>query len=88
MPRTPKADMTLDVFHPAVREWFAASFAFADEGPATGLAGHRQRGLDADHGAHRSGKTLTAFLWALDRLMFTPAPAERAPLPGASMSHR
>src|ERR671927_100882 len=28
------------------------------------------------HAARGSGKTLTAFLWCLDRLMFTPLPAK------------
>jgi ATP-dependent helicase Lhr and Lhr-like helicase len=67
------------VFHPAVDEWFHAVFA--------GPTAPQQRGwppiargestlILAPTG---SGKTLTAFLWSLNRLMFEPVPprAER-----------
>ena len=66
-------------FHPAVEDWFAATFP----GPTRAqrlawpeiAAGHSTLVL-APTG---SGKTLAAFLAAIDRLMFTPAPpaAER-----------
>ncbi|HVI94349.1 MAG TPA: DEAD/DEAH box helicase, partial [Anaeromyxobacter sp.] len=67
----------LDVFHPAVREWFSRSFdaptlAQALAWPAI------QRGertlLLAPTG---SGKTLAAFLSCLDRLLFAPEPPRK-----------
>jgi ATP-dependent Lhr-like helicase len=63
-------------FSAATRDWFSGSFA----APTTAQVG----AWDAiSSGAHTlvvaptgSGKTLSAFLWALDRLATTPAPAE------------
>ncbi|HEV7500842.1 MAG TPA: DEAD/DEAH box helicase, partial [Vicinamibacteria bacterium] len=64
-------------FHPAVEEWFAATF------PSPTLA--QQKGWpEIQAGRHTlvfaptgSGKTLAAFLAAIDRLMFSPVPPER-----------
>ena len=58
----------LSAFSPAVRDWFAASFAEptpaqAQAWPAIASGEHVL--LSAPTG---SGKTLAAFLWALDRL--------------------
>src|SRR6187401_74049 len=65
-------------FHPAVRAWFAAEF----EGPTRpqtlgwpAIARGESTLILAPTG---SGKTLAAFLWCLDRLMFSPpAPKDR-----------
>src|SRR5215208_5666023 len=69
-----RADV-LQLFHPAVAEWFRASFE-APTPPQTegwpAIARGEPTLILAPTG---SGKTLTAFLWAIDRVMFRPAPA-------------
>ena len=66
--------VTLDVFSPAVRAWFDATF---DEPTAA----QREGWAAIARGEHTlilaptgSGKTLAAFLWALDRLATEPPP--------------
>jgi ATP-dependent Lhr-like helicase len=66
--------VALSLFHPAVRDWFGASF----DGPTTAqtkgwapISRGESTLLLAPTG---SGKTLAAFLWCLDRVMFTPPP--------------
>src|SRR6185295_5982316 len=65
-------------FHAPVQRWFEASFASPTRAQALGwppiLAGESTL-LLAPTG---SGKTLAAFLTAIDRLMFTEAPAKKA----------
>ena len=67
--------MGLSPFHPAVREWFDASFAGGPTPAQTKGWAPIARGestlLLAPTG---SGKTLAAFLWCLNRLMFEPEP--------------
>jgi ATP-dependent Lhr-like helicase len=67
---------SLAPFHPAVREWFTRSFD-APTGPQElgwpAIARGESTLILAPTG---SGKTLAAFLWCLDRLMFSPAPAK------------
>ena len=66
----------LDLFHPAVREWFRASFAAPSPAQAAGwplIASGESTLLLAPTG---SGKTLAAFLFALDRLMFGEEPGQ------------
>ena len=67
--------MTLDVFSPAVRGWFEATFD--EPTPA-----QRDGWFAIARGDHTlilaptgSGKTLAAFLWAIDRLAVEPAPS-------------
>src|SRR5579862_8481547 len=77
-PALPLSD-SVSAFHPAVREWFEAVF------PSPTLP--QQRGWPVISRGDSTlilaptgtGKTLTAFLWCIDRLMFTPPPpaAER-----------
>src|SRR5437868_3321661 len=69
--------MVLDLFSPAVREWFATSFpeptAAQEQGwPAIAAGDHTL--ILAPTG---SGKTLTAFLYALDRLTGEPPVDDR-----------
>ena len=64
----------LELFHPAVAEWFRHSFAEPTPPQAQGwpaIAQGRSTLILAPTG---SGKTLTAFLWCINRLMFEAAP--------------
>jgi ATP-dependent Lhr-like helicase len=65
-------------FSPATRDWFSGSFA----APTPAQVGAWDAISSGDHtlvvAPTGSGKTLSAFLWALDRLASTPPPA--APL--------
>jgi ATP-dependent Lhr-like helicase len=65
----------LEPFHPIVRDWFTGAFTSATKAQQLGwpaIAAGDWTLITAPTG---SGKTLTAFLWALDRLMFAPVPA-------------
>jgi ATP-dependent helicase Lhr and Lhr-like helicase len=69
----PAAD-PLAVFHEPVREWFRASFAAPTRAQSLGwpaISSGQSTLILAPTG---SGKTLTAFLWCVDRLMFSPEP--------------
>jgi ATP-dependent Lhr-like helicase len=64
----------MKVFHPAVRAWFSSSFPSPTRPQQLGwpaIAGGNSTLILAPTG---SGKTLAAFLWCLNRLMFTPVP--------------
>jgi len=66
----------LSRFSPATRDWFSGSFAeptAAQIGAWDAISSGAHTLVVAPTG---SGKTLSAFLWALDRLATTPAPAE------------
>src|SRR2546427_10744590 len=64
----------LALFHPAVRAWFAAAFEEPTRPQALGWPAIARGESTLILAPTGSGKTLTAFLWCLDRLMFTPAP--------------
>ena len=69
---------SLDAFHPAVREWFTSAFPSPTTPQRLGwpaIARGESTLLLAPTG---SGKTLAAFLWCLNRLMFSPAPAQKS----------
>ena len=64
----------LELFHPAVREWFTQAFAAPTSPQALAwpaIARGESTLLLAPTG---SGKTLAAFLWCLNRLLFEPVP--------------
>ena len=67
----------LDRFSPATREWFAGAFS----APTAAQAGAWEAISSGGHALvvapTGSGKTLSAFLWSLDRLATTPAPETR-----------
>jgi ATP-dependent helicase Lhr and Lhr-like helicase len=67
---------SLDLFHPAVRAWFETVFAAPTPPQAMGwpeIAAGESTLILAPTG---TGKTLAAFLWCLNRLMFSPTPEE------------
>src|SRR5438309_11991017 len=61
-------------FHPAVRDWFAASFAAPTGAQPLGWPAIARGESTLILAPTGSGKTLAAFLWCLDRLMFSPPP--------------
>jgi ATP-dependent helicase Lhr and Lhr-like helicase len=71
------AAQALAVFHPAVREWFETAFAAPTSPQSLGWPAIARGESTLILAPTGSGKTLSAFLWALDRLMFTPVPAKR-----------
>ncbi|TWS26413.1 ATP-dependent helicase [Tsukamurella sputi] len=75
----------LRAFTPATAEWFTASFAAptaAQAGAWRSIAQGNNTLVVAPTG---SGKTLSAFLWALDRLADRPAPSESDGARGTSV---
>jgi ATP-dependent helicase Lhr and Lhr-like helicase len=65
----------LSVFHPAVRDWFEAIFPAPTEPQRLGWPAIARGESTLILAPTGTGKTLAAFLWAIDRLMFAPAPA-------------
>src|SRR5258706_9197093 len=65
-------------FQPATRGWFAAAFEAPTRPQTLGWPAIARGASTLILSPTGSGKTLTAFLWCLNRLMFTPAP----PKPG------
>src|SRR6185436_15174694 len=65
-------------FHEPTREWFSSAFDAPTRPQALGWPAIAQGESTLILAPTGSGKTLTAFLWCLDRLMFTPAPSKAA----------
>src|SRR4029077_7781665 len=61
-------------FHPSAAEWFRASFAAPTPPQVQGWPAIARGDSTLILAPTGSGKTLTAFLWCLDRLMFSAAP--------------
>ena len=70
MPRTD----ALELFHPAVRRWFTSSFEAPTRPQQLGWPAIARGESTLILAPTGSGKTLTAFLWCLNRLMFEPPP--------------
>ena len=64
-------------FHPAVRDWFGASFTAPTKAQQLGWPAISSGDWTLIFAPTGSGKTLTAFLWAINRLMFEPAPEKK-----------
>ncbi|RZQ60034.1 ATP-dependent helicase [Amycolatopsis suaedae] len=74
MEGVPESDPVLELFSPATRDWFAGAFAApteAQEGAWRAAHAGEHALVVAPTG---SGKTLSAFLWGLDRLVVAPPP--------------
>jgi ATP-dependent helicase Lhr and Lhr-like helicase len=69
-----RSDPALAPFHPAVRDWFGSSFDAPTKAQQQGWPAIARGDWTLIFAPTGSGKTLTAFLWALDRLMFRPRP--------------
>jgi len=67
-------DAAMALFHPAVRDWFASVFHTPTRAQEMGWPAIARGDWTLIFAPTGSGKTLTAFLWALDRLMFAPRP--------------
>jgi ATP-dependent Lhr-like helicase len=69
-----KKASSVEPFHPAVREWFNASFGEPTKAQSLGWPAISSGQWTLICAPTGSGKTLAAFLWCIDRLMFTPPP--------------
>src|SRR5499427_9156951 len=65
-------------FHTATRAWFTAAFDAPTRPQTLGWPAIARGDSTLILAPTGSGKTLAAFLWCLDRLMFTTAPAKSA----------
>jgi len=71
-------DIPVKGFHPAVEEWFSAVFAEPTAPQKRGWPAIARGESTLILAPTGSGKTLTAFLWSLNRLMFEPPPESAA----------
>ena len=62
----------LGIFHPAVREWFDAVFAGPTRAQEMGWPAIARGDSTLMLAPTGTGKTLAAFLWCINRLMFSP----------------
>ncbi|MDE3108343.1 MAG: DEAD/DEAH box helicase, partial [Acidobacteriota bacterium] len=63
---------SLDLFHPAVRSWFESSFPAPTKPQLLGWPAIARGDSTLILAPTGTGKTLTAFLWCINRLMFAP----------------
>ena len=77
MPKKPSDNSPTDPlasFHPAVKAWFNAVFTEATRPQVLGWPAIARGDSTLILAPTGTGKTLTAFLWAINRLMFSPVP--------------
>jgi ATP-dependent Lhr-like helicase len=67
----------LTPFHPAVQEWFRTSFDAPTAAQTLGWPVISSGEASLIFAPTGSGKTLTAFLWCINRLMFSPVPPQK-----------
>src|SRR5579871_16503 len=67
----------LDLFHPAVRDWFTAVFPGPTRPQRMGWPSIARGESTLILAPTGTGKTLAAFLWCINRLMFSAVPAEQ-----------
>src|SRR5688572_4303499 len=70
---SPRADV-LGLFHPAVVDWFRSSFDAPTPPQQQGWPAIARGESTLILAPTGSGKTLSAFLWCINRLMFEPVP--------------
>ena len=75
--KKPASTDPLGAFHPAVRQWFEAVFPAPTPPQAKGWPAISRGDSTLILAPTGTGKTLSAFLWCIDRLMFTPPPPQR-----------
>ncbi|MCC6992033.1 MAG: DEAD/DEAH box helicase, partial [Acidobacteria bacterium] len=68
------ASPVLRLFHPPVAAWFASAFEQPTRPQRQGWPAIARGDSTLILAPTGTGKTLTAFLWCLDRLMFSPVP--------------
>ncbi len=68
----------LDLFHPAVADWFGRSFGAPTLAQARGWPAIARGESTLILAPTGGGKTLAAFLWAIERVMFAPVPDKRS----------
>jgi ATP-dependent Lhr-like helicase len=73
----PSPNPAIALFHPAVRDWFTASFGTPTRAQGLGWPAIASGDWTLITAPTGSGKTLTAFLWALDRIMFAKRPEKQ-----------
>src|SRR5215510_9235062 len=73
-----QATNPLDSFHPAVKRWFTLSFGAPTAPQSQGWPAIARGDSTLILAPTGTGKTLAAFLWCINRLMFEPQPELRA----------
>src|SRR5215475_2324971 len=75
-PAPSSSNDVLPLFSPATREWFSAVFPAPTRPQLLGWPAIARGDSTLILAPTGTGKTLASFLWSIDRLMFSPAPAE------------
>src|SRR5947209_16318391 len=74
--KSSKQQDALAHFHPAVQEWFRAVFEAPTSPQQLGWPAIARGDSTLILAPTGTGKTLTAFLWCINRLMFAPVPKQ------------